>query len=146
MGVANYSRVLEVNPKTNKIAWEYKDRNTVKFRSPVAGGAQRLPNGNTLICESTKGLLFEVTRDKQIVWEFVSPFYIDCPRGEVGWTNLIFRSQRYGPDYKGLKGKDLDPDKFEWVLQEKGKPTKTTKVSSTEQEEAARARLKALGY
>ena len=34
---------------------------------------QRLANGNTLITESERGRVFEVTADKEIVWRFVNP-------------------------------------------------------------------------
>ncbi len=39
-------------------------------------GAQRLKNGNTLICEGLWGRFFEVTRDKEIVWEYILPFFV----------------------------------------------------------------------
>ena len=68
-----YSRVLEVNPGTEKIEWEYKAPNPESFYSETRGAAQRLPNGNTLITESHKGRVFEVTPDKEIVWEFYNP-------------------------------------------------------------------------
>ena len=41
------------------------------FFSPHISGAQRLPNGNTLILESMCRRLFEVTPEKEIVWEHV---------------------------------------------------------------------------
>jgi len=34
---------------------------------------QRLPNGNTLITESTQGRIFEVTPENEIVWEYYNP-------------------------------------------------------------------------
>ena len=52
-------------------AWSYADRDT--FYSGFISGSQRLPNGNTLICEGVKGRIFEVTPDKRIVWDFLSP-------------------------------------------------------------------------
>jgi hypothetical protein len=36
---------------------------------------QRLENGNTLINEGSNGRIFEVTRDHEIVWEYISPFW-----------------------------------------------------------------------
>ena len=47
------------------------------FFSPHMGGAQRLPTGNTLICEGNKGCLFEVTPDGDVVREFVSPHFVN---------------------------------------------------------------------
>src|SRR5262249_35874044 len=70
-----YSRVIEINPATNEIAWKYQDKPTWNFFSPRMGYAQRLPNGNTLITESSFGRFFEVTKEGEIVWEYVNPFF-----------------------------------------------------------------------
>jgi len=109
----SYSRVVEVNPKTNRIEWEYKDNPPSEFYSGIQAGCQRLANGNTLITEACRGRLFEVTHDGEIVWEFVSPFYgyYMAP----GWWNVIYKAYRYGSDCDGLKGKILDPKKFDWI-------------------------------
>ncbi|MDP4161138.1 MAG: thioredoxin, partial [Bacillota bacterium] len=48
--------------------------NDYRFYSPLTSAAQRLPNGNTFITEGVGGRFFEVTRMKDVVWEFVSPF------------------------------------------------------------------------
>ena len=58
-----YSRVIEVDPATNRIVWKYQDKPAWNFFSPRMGNAQRLPNGNTLITEASFGRLFEVTRE-----------------------------------------------------------------------------------
>lgn len=68
-----YSRIVELEPFTKKIVWEYKDDPPEKFYSAIRGGCQRLPNGNTLITEDYKGRVFEVTKNGQIVWEFFTP-------------------------------------------------------------------------
>ncbi|MCB0320326.1 MAG: aryl-sulfate sulfotransferase [Bdellovibrionales bacterium] len=64
--VGEESRVLEVNPITEDVVWEY--HRPGEFFSRVAGAAQRLPNGNTLISEDTTGRVFEVTSDGTTVW------------------------------------------------------------------------------
>lgn len=107
----NFSRVIEVNPKTGKIEWEYRENPPMDFYTFVCGSAQRLPNGNTLICESTAGRIFEITPEKELVWEFINPFYFD--HHVYGRNNMIFRAYRYGPDYPGLEGKKLNHKKFE---------------------------------
>ena len=67
--------------------WSYEDS---AFYSNHLGGVQRLPNGNTLIIESTDdGHMFEVTADGSMVWEFE-------PHTEVA------RALRYPADYPGL--------------------------------------------
>ena len=65
----DYSRVLEIDPITLKVVWQYTpveaglpfpvDAN--RFYSPFISSAQRLPNGNTLITEGSGGRLIEVT-------------------------------------------------------------------------------------
>ena len=102
----DYSRVIEINPKTNEVEWEYMSNPPMEFYASFVGGAQRLPNGNTLICEGPKGRFFEVTPTGEIVWEYVNPIYNDFLR--FGRTNMAFRAYRYGYDYPGLKGTGLD--------------------------------------
>jgi len=92
----NYSRVIEVDPATNEIVWEYIDSSILNFFSPFVSGAQRLPNGNTFITEGNFGRLFEVTMDGEIVWEYVSPEFILNPI--LGEVNTIFRGWRYPVD------------------------------------------------
>ncbi len=103
----DYSRVIEVDPATGEIVWEYKENPVYDFSSFICSGAQRLANGNTLICECTKGRLFEVTRDGDVVWEFVSPFYYEHPI--FGTNNMVFRCMRYDADDPRFAGAPLDP-------------------------------------
>ena len=111
------SRVVEVDPKENKIVWEYSDKeNYLGFYSHAVSGAQRLPNGNTLICEGNRGRIFEVTPEKEIVWEYYNPhkgmkldkFNVYTMRlmrlGYASGTRYdVARAYRYGLDYPGLK-------------------------------------------
>jgi hypothetical protein len=95
----DYSRVLEMNPVTLEIVWEYSankagNRDRVKFYSDYVSSAQRLPNGNTLITEGAFGRIFEVTPDYETVWEYVSPYY---ERTEN--FNLVYRAYRVPYDY-----------------------------------------------
>jgi len=67
------------------------------FFSPYIGGAQRLSNGNTLICEGCDGRIFEVTRAGEVVWEYVNPHcFVDPTR--AGLNNWVFRAFRYTPE------------------------------------------------
>ncbi len=67
------SRIVELNPLTEEIAWEYTRESPKPFFSTRRGGNQRLPNGNTLITNSDSGHVFEITRDGTVVWEFYNP-------------------------------------------------------------------------
>lgn len=117
----NRSAVIEVDIKTGKIVWEYESKHSNSFNSFRQGAAQRLANGNTLVTSTHGGHLFEVTPDKEVVWEFVSPVFagkVKCTVTDKDDTfskdahlnamkNMIHRAYRYGPDFPGLKGKDL---------------------------------------
>ena len=105
----SYSRVLEVDPSTSEIVWQYQAKPMASFFTHFTGGAQRLPNGNTLITEGMAGRLFEVTPIGEIVWEFVSPFFVPSQHGVA---NGVFRAHRYGPDHPALQGKVMDPEKL----------------------------------
>jgi hypothetical protein len=73
-GVKSQSKIIEFNPFTKEIVWQYKGDKEHPFYSRTCGTNQRLPNGNTLITESDNGRAFEVTRDGKIVWEYISPY------------------------------------------------------------------------
>jgi len=89
-----YTRIIELNPLTEKIVWEYKAAPPKSFFSPIMGGCQRLPNGNTFIVDSTGGRLFEVTPAGEIVWEYLNPDLL--PNG----TRMrIYRSLRYSQKF-----------------------------------------------
>lgn len=68
-----FSRIVELNPFTRKIVWEYKSQPPQNFFSRSRGACQRLPNGNTLITNSDSGQVFEVTQKGEVVWEFYNP-------------------------------------------------------------------------
>ena len=66
---AGDSRVLEINPVTYEVPWKYE--NGSRFFASFTANAERLPNGNTLICESRGSRVFEVTMEGETVWEWV---------------------------------------------------------------------------
>ncbi len=88
-----FSRVIEYDPLADRIEWEYTGDPRESFLSRFISGAQRLPNGNTLICEGAKSRLFEVTPEGEIVWEFVNPYHAD------GAARSAYRCTRYSPDH-----------------------------------------------
>ncbi len=86
-------------------------------------GAQRLPNGNTLVCYGTKGNLIEVTSTGQTVWFYTNPVInsgpvmqgdsiTDDPTHPGERLNMVFRANRYAPTYTGFQGRDLTPGNF----------------------------------
>jgi hypothetical protein len=91
---ATFSRVIEVDPRNNAIVWQYTDPALFDFFSPYISGAQRLANGNTLICEGIYGRLFEVTQAGEVVWEYINPYFFEDP-ARPGVNNRVFRAFRY---------------------------------------------------
>lgn len=67
------SRVVEVNPHSETIVWQYPSGTEVGLFTRTRGGAQRLANGNTLIVESNRGRAFEITPQGDLVWEYLTP-------------------------------------------------------------------------
>ena len=82
---AGCSYVLEIDPVTEQVVWAYDDWQW--FHSNFTCSVQRLRNGNTLITEAWHGRIFEVTPEKETVWEYV------VPQGRAN------RAYRYPYDY-----------------------------------------------
>jgi len=61
-----------------------------RFYSPFISSAQRLPNGNTLITEGSDGRIFEVTREHETVWEYISPYWGTGRHA----LNMVYRAYR----------------------------------------------------
>lgn len=72
-GIRDKSRVLEIDPFTQQMHWEYRGSDSTPFFSSTSGACHRLDNGNTLIIESNRGRAFEVSVTGDIVWEFLNP-------------------------------------------------------------------------
>lgn len=103
------SRVIEIEPASGRIEWEYTGSPAHQFFSSHISGAEKLPGGNVLICEGSSGRIFEVTARGQIVWEFVNPFP-GVQRGQP--SPQVFRAHRYLPDAPALAGHELDPKRY----------------------------------
>jgi hypothetical protein len=98
--------------------WTYEADPQEDFYSSFISGAQRLPNGNTLIDEGWYGRLFEVTPSGEIVWEYQNAATDSGPvtQGDVipdpagpGIATRLFRAYRYPKDHPGLVGRKLTP-------------------------------------
>ncbi|WP_319428949.1 aryl-sulfate sulfotransferase [Mycobacterium sp. RTGN5] len=110
LGIYAGSRVLEIDPQTREIVWQYTAEDSGRpawtFFSSFVSNAQRLPNGNTLITEGMQGRIFQVTPSGQVVWEYLTPYEDYAVAGEPEvkiptvdgvdrrtLTRLIYRSQ-----------------------------------------------------
>ncbi|MVU75764.1 aryl sulfotransferase [Nocardia sp. ET3-3] len=95
-----YTRAIEIDLATGELGWTYQDSPREAFFTPYMGGAQRLPNGNTLLTEAAFGRIFEVTPDSRICWEYVVPSFTEYPDSDTaqvfpGVSNAVFRAYRY---------------------------------------------------
>lgn len=90
-----FSRVVEIDPLTRETVWEYwhRRRRADVFFSASRGTAQRLPNGNTLVTESDRGRVFEITEGGETVWEFFSPWVRELEDGGAERA-AIYRMER----------------------------------------------------
>jgi hypothetical protein len=68
----------------DKPVWSYSAPKRIDFYASFISGANRLPNGNTLICEGPTGTIFEVTPNKEVVWKYLNPVKPDPPPGMGG--------------------------------------------------------------
>lgn len=99
-----YTRAIEVDRQSKEIVWEYRDKSQMhNFFTPFMGSAQRLPNGNTLLCESAFGRLFEVTPEGYVCWEYINVHFAPYPDKITadlfpGESNALFRAYRYSLD------------------------------------------------
>jgi hypothetical protein len=96
---ADGSYELEEAPGKEALVWHYEAPVQSDFYSDHISGAQRLPNGNTLVCSGADGHVFEVTAQGDIVWTYDNAFPVVTPRAT---KNSIFRAEKYSPDYIGL--------------------------------------------
>jgi len=94
------------------ITWTYTASPPTSFYDYYCSGADRLKDGDTLICDGVAGRFFEVTPDKTIVWQWTNTYpspalndvfkidYIPPPeppqpnnpdldcRGNISWTDI----------------------------------------------------------
>ena len=135
----NYSSVDQIDPPILKngtylikgnapfgpteASWTYVDPDPMSFYAGFISGAERLANGNTLICSGPKGEFFEIDSDGNKLWNYITPLDGDGPmsQGEAppsggggggpggASANLVFRAERYAPDFPGFTGKNLLP-------------------------------------
>ncbi len=126
----NYSAVLEIAPPVEadgrylapengpfgptEPVWKYEDKG--EFHSEFISGAERLENGNTLICEGKNGRFFEVTPEGEIVWEYWTPYSGTVtladgsqPQPVQKYTYAVFRATKIPPDHPALAGRALAP-------------------------------------
>jgi hypothetical protein len=88
------SGVLDVDTATGEILWEYGDEYKDSVNSLLNSSVDPLPNGNVLVTETMTGRIFEVSHDKQIVWDYRAPQRLAANQGAYLIPNL-FSGKRY---------------------------------------------------
>ncbi len=68
----DYSRTPSKAFEPREPVWSYSAPNKADMFSFVMSGANRLPNGNTLICESVGATILEVTPEGKTVWKYIN--------------------------------------------------------------------------
>lgn len=86
-----YTRILELDPRTEAIVWSYQSDPPDAFFSRFRGANQRFENGNTLITDGDNGIAFEINADGQIVWEYYNPLFLE----EFGARSALYRVNRF---------------------------------------------------
>ena len=128
----DYSSVDEIRlPKVNRggyrsedenlpadatLVWSFSGSDDERFYSSHISGAERLPNGNTLICAGIQGRIFEVTPRGKIVWDYLNPISDEAVNDLPPWVTSsdpraprqiepygLLRASRVGRNHPGLK-------------------------------------------
>lgn len=106
--------------------WTYTAENPTDFYARNTSGAQRLPNGNTLILDGPHGTAFQVTPEGTTVWKYINPVVGTGPmhqgaaipiRNTRGTPygparvlhNTLHRVEWHPPDHPGLQALNLTP-------------------------------------
>ena len=88
-----HSRLVEIDPSTDRVTWTWEAAPPEAFFSPIRGACQRLTDGHTLVTESERGRVFELDAAGERVWEFWSPRIVD------GQRRRIYRMRRVLPSH-----------------------------------------------
>ena len=123
-----YRRAEDAAYPPDKPAWTYAAETPADFYAPLMSGAQRLPNGNTLIVDSIAGAIFQATPDGKTAWKYVIPWHYRVSLWQDGRAparlthrspidrplikNDVYRASWYPPDYAGLRALDLAPGAY----------------------------------
>lgn len=103
--------------------WTYKADPPGSMYAEAISGAQRLPNGNTLIDDGTHGTFIEVTPGGEVAWKYICPVdkngpltqgdaIPDDPARAGEKMNAVFRVYKYPYGYAAFIGKTLTPGDF----------------------------------
>ena len=118
-----YSRTAGTAFGPATYSWTYQATPPTSMYAGDISGAQRLPNGNTIICVGTTGQFVEVNPAGTTVWKYICPV---INNGPIYWNdsiphdpshpaelkNMVFRVRRYPLNYSAFTGRDMTPGNF----------------------------------
>ena len=121
--LGNYSLTAGQAYAPTSLTWTYQATPPTSLYAEDISGAQRLPNGNTLINDGPNGTLTEVTSTGTTVWKYI------CPADSAGpmmqgtavppdpthlgeYMNAVFRVYRYPLNYPAFTGRNMTPGTF----------------------------------
>ncbi len=121
-----YARGADGRYGPEEPVWMYMAPDTLSFFASFISGAHRMENGNTFINAGPAGRFFEVTPNREIVWEYWNPYrgQMREPNGDpidpMPMVYSTFRSTFIPADHPALAGKELkplDPQPEPYVMQ-----------------------------
>ena len=86
------SRILSISPINNQATVLFEKNKDNLFYSYNRGNQQKLPDGNLLITETTKGHVFEINKEGKVVWEYFDIWDKD-------YISFISQAIRYPEEY-----------------------------------------------
>tara|TARA_B100000900_G_scaffold411665_1_gene431813 strand:+ start:13522 stop:15693 length:2172 start_codon:yes stop_codon:yes gene_type:complete len=115
--VDNGTYVLQSNGTFGPASPSWSWNNGEAMYSAFISGAQALTNGNVLVTHGTQGTLYEVSREGNIVWEYIAPIGSDGPftQGDTlpdgnraGTTaNTVFKATSYSKEFVHSLGQTI---------------------------------------
>jgi hypothetical protein len=95
---SSQSRVVEIDPVTGASVWQLPAKGDQQLGrrsfSYNMGGVQRLPNGNTLVCNGADGTISQLTPRGDLVWQYVNPY---ATQPEYG--GAVYKARQYSRDW-----------------------------------------------
>ncbi|MEM7543362.1 MAG: arylsulfotransferase family protein [Pseudomonadota bacterium] len=86
IGEGGYSRIVEFDALTGAQLWSFGGHADLEIESRWRGSYQAFDNGNRLITESDAGRLLELSKDNEVVWEYVAPSEVEDKSPAVFWA------------------------------------------------------------
>jgi hypothetical protein len=82
------SALVELDPLAQAVTWRYAPAEG--FFTATRGSVQELAGGNLLVTESNRGRVFELTRSREVVWEWWNPHRLADGKREAVWRMIRY--------------------------------------------------------